>query len=295
MSDLPSAQKNSAILLAGFLAFTSLSPASFAQDAVSSGLTWRVATGYAELTVADKYIYHGYVVEDHGPVVQPYLELFENFYYKNDGFLNSISFKFSLFSSIQFHDQRHSQDEKPLRWWYELQIEPGIEFILAKELTFTASYLRFESPNNAFRSSDAVELNLTMDDKRELGAFALYPHLSWIAPLSVGSQTNDDGNYFEIGIAPRRVFAKSSRYPFTLTVPATVGLGDKRYYVGDNFGFVSIGAKLAVPLTFVPGVGDKCEFSASATYYYLGDAPANLSNNGDRNQSVIAATVSAAF
>ena len=33
-----------------------------------------------EIAIADKYIYNGYVIQDHGPIVQPYLEIAEEFY-----------------------------------------------------------------------------------------------------------------------------------------------------------------------------------------------------------------------
>jgi hypothetical protein len=47
-----------------------------------------------------------------------------------------------------------------------------------------------------------------------------------------------------------------------------------------------------MPLAFVPK--DLCtwKFSIRAAYYYLGAAPADLTSDGDRHQSVFTATLS---
>jgi hypothetical protein len=45
-------------------------------------------SGSAEILVTNRSIYHGFIADDHAPVVQPEFELFGQFY-EGDGFLTS--------------------------------------------------------------------------------------------------------------------------------------------------------------------------------------------------------------
>jgi hypothetical protein len=267
----------------------------FAQDAVSPGLIWPHLIGSAEISVADKYIYRGYVVENHGPVVQPYLDLSAEFY-RGSRIVNSASLKVSVFSSLQFHKRGLTKSGKPMRWWYELQIEPGIELVFAKDFTFTAIYRRFESPNGVFDSFNEIELALALDDTRFLGSLALHPHVLWAAPVANGHDAGaEEGHYFEAGIAPSAAIGKTSRYPVTVELPVNAGFGDSRYYAGEHFGYLSAGVALSIPLAFLPSDYGAWTFGGSATYYYLGRNAAESTNDGQRNDSVFAVTLSTAF
>lgn len=267
----------------------------FAQDAASPTIVHPGISGYAEVAVADKYIYHGYIAADRGPVVQPYVELFGEFY-RSGGFINSASLRLSVFNSFQPGDGHVSHMGEPLRSWYEVQIEPGIELMLAKAFTFTASYRRFDSPNGAFGSSDGIELSLAADDRAMLGAFALHPRFSWITPLPTETRTSSEaGQYFEANLAPTATFGSATRVPVTVTLPIGLGFGDSRYYFGRHFGFLSAGVAATVPLTFVPPELGAWKFGGSATYYYLGRTPADFTNGGDHSTGIFAATVSTAF
>jgi hypothetical protein len=204
----------SLFLAAVLLALASTAPA---QEAVAPGLRWRTLTGYTEIAVADKYIYNGFVEEDRGPVVQPYLELYEKFY-EGTGVVTSASAKFSFFSSLQSRRDRPANTAPPGNWLYEVQIEGGVELVLAKQFTLGVSYMRFESPIDAYRPSNALQFSLNWDDKDIPGWFALHPHITWLAPIPLRWNDNaGDGNYFEVGIAPAFVFRMESSYAVTLT------------------------------------------------------------------------------
>ncbi|MFN2477180.1 MAG: hypothetical protein ABR526_12675 [Chthoniobacterales bacterium] len=273
--------------------FACVGRTAIAQEAVSRGLIAPRLTGYAEVGIADKYLYHGFIVETRGPVVQPYLELYGQFY-EGAGLLSSASAKLAIFNSFQLsHDGRMGISE-PLRSWYEAEIKPGIELTLAKELTFTASYRRFESPNGAYGSSNGLEFALTFDDTRLLGAIALHPHALWIAPLDFGSNASE-GHYFEAGVTPSVVLGGGPRYPLTASFPVTLGFGDQRLYSGRNFGFASAGLSLSVPLAFVPEGMGKWTFATSGTYYRLGTTAAEFTNNGSRDTGQVAGTLSVGF
>lgn len=267
--------------------------AAFAQEAVSRGLMAPRISGYAEVGIADKYVYHGYIVETRGPVVQPYLELYGQFY-DGGGLLSSASAKLVIFNSFQLSRDGRQHMSEPLRSWYEVEIKPGVELVFAKELTFTASYRRFESPNGAYGSSDGLEFALAYDDTRLLGAMALHPHALWIAPLEFGSDAGE-GPYFEAGIAPSVVLGGGAKYPLTASVPVTVGVGDQQHYAGRNFGFASAGLALSMPLAFIPEGFGKWTFATSATYYRLGETAAEFTNNGNRDTGQVAGTLSVGF
>jgi hypothetical protein len=266
-----------------------------AQEAVDSGVRWRKVTGYAEVAIADKYIYHGYVIEDRGPIVQPYFEVYEEFY-RGTGLVTSASGKFSFFSSLQPRQDGMTHTAAPGRWFYEIQAEAGLELELAKQFVISLDYLRFESPIDAYKPSNALQLTLKWDDKDVPGWFALSPQVIWLTSLPFGWNANKgDGNYFEAGIAPEWALRISSANAITLKVPLNIGLGDDRYYPGDAFGFASIGVSASTPLGFLPKDLGEWRFGISGTYYYLGRAPADFTNDGDRHQSVFTATLSTEF
>jgi len=263
-----------------------------AQEAVSTELH-SPFSGTAEIGVADKYIYHGYVLENQGAIIQPYLEAFAQFY-SGEHFLTKASFRLSVFNSFQLHESGEPDSDAMVRSWYELQVETGIVLEFAKRFTFSASYVRFESPNSAFIAANAAEAILSMDDSEWLGPFALHPHVTWFRPFPGGWESSDEGSYFELGIEPEHSFGKSER-PVTVTLPISVGIGQKRYYFGEHFGFFSAGATATVPLTFLPRSLGQWNLGVSVVYYRLGRNAAEFSNDGDRNESVASVALSTEF
>jgi hypothetical protein len=286
--------RNSGFAICAVACFALVASHASAQDAVARGLTTPRLSGYAEIAVADKYIYQGFVLESRGPVVQPYIELFGEFY-SGDGFLTSASLSLMVFNSLQFHNSGRSNMADPMRTWYEFEIKPGVQLVLAKQLTFTASYRRFESPNGYYGSANGIELSLEFDDSKLLGKFALNPHVTWIAPLSANYEDSEEGHYFEFGIEPSFAIGERSRYPITVALPAIVAGGDQHYYAGRSFGFASAGVRVSVPLAFVPASAGKWNLAASATYYRLGETAAQLTNDGDRNEQLFAGVLSVEF
>ena len=267
-----------------------------AQEAIASGLRVPQLSGSVETSVADRYIYHGFVVEDRGPVVQPYLHLDARFY-TGSGWLTSASATLSVFNSLQFHHQEGiTAQNEMLKTWYEAQAEAGFSLTFAEALTFAARYVRLESPNGAFVAGNAVTAGLDLDDERWLGAFALRPRFLWFTPVANGSNPeNEKGHYFEVGVAPGATIGKKSPYATSVSFPASVGFGDHHYFVGDRFGFASAGVAVSVPLAFVPKELGSWSVSGSALYYRLGRVPAEFTSDGERNKTVFTATLGAEF
>lgn len=278
-------------LLASVAAALSLGT-SAAQDAVSPELSPRFS-GAAAVGIADKYIYHGYVLENQGAIIQPEFEVLARFY-SGAGILTKASLRLYVFSSFQTHESRDEQTDAMIHSWYEVQVEMGIVLELAKHFTFSASYVRFESPNHAFIAANAAEFILSLDDSEWLGAWALHPHVSWFRPFPGGWESSDEGSYFELGIEPERSFGKSER-PVTISFPIAVGLGQKRYYLGEHFGFFSAGVSMSVPLAFIPSSWGEWNLGLSGTYYRLGRNVADASNGGVRNESAFTLTVGTEF
>ena len=265
---------------------------SAAQDAASPNLEPRFS-GLAEIGITDKYIYHGYVLEDQGAIIQPEFEVLARFY-SGEGFVTKASWRLYVFSSFQTHESRDEKTDAMIRSWYEVQVETGIVLELAKHFVFSASYVRFESPNHAFVAANAAEFILSIDDSDWLGAWALHPHVSWFRPFPGGWESNDEGSYFEFGIEPERSFGKTER-PVTVSFPVAIGLGQKRYYLGQHFGFFSAGVAVSVPLAFIPLSWGDWTLGLSGIYYRLGRSVADSSNDGIRNESAFALTLGTEF
>ena len=280
-----------AVLLLTVLWANCSADSAVAQEAVSRGFSAPRVSGSLEFAVADKYVYQGYIVENRGPVLQPNLELFAEFY-TGDGFITSASLRLNVFNSFQFHNSGRSNMAEPKQTWYEFELMSGIQLVLAKEFTFTVSYRRFESPNGAYGPANGIELILAYDDSRLLGAFALNPRVLWITPLD---HPSEDGNYFEAAVEPGLTLAEKSRYPVAISVPLTVGIGDNHHYFGKRFGFASAGISVSVPLAFLPEAYGKWSVSGTATYYRLGSTTAAISNDGERNQMVFSGALGIEF
>lgn len=269
-----------------------LGPASFAQEAVSPRLEPRFS-GSAAIGLADKYIYHGYILENQGAIIQPEFEILARFY-SGEGLVTKASWRLYLFSSFQTHESRDEKTEAMLHAWYEVQIETGIVVELAKRFTLSVSYVRFESPNHAFIAANAAELILSLDDSDWLGACALHPHVSWFRPFPGGWESSDEGSYFELGIEPEHSFGKGEG-AVSISFPVAVGLGQKRYYLGEHFGFFSAGVAVSVPLAFIPPSLGEWDLGVSGTYYRLGRTVADWSNGEERDETAFALSVATQF
>jgi len=154
--------------------------------------------------------------------------------------------------------------------------------------------VRFESPNHAFLAANAAEFILSVDDSDWLRAYALHPHVTWFRPFPGGWASSDEGSYFEFGIEPERSFGQTER-PVTVSFPIAVGLGQKRYYLGEHFGFFSAGVSVSVPLAFIPSGWGKWNFGVSGTYYRLGRTVAEGSNGGAQDESLFTLTLGTEF
>jgi len=247
------------------------------------------------VTFVTEYLTRGLLEENQGVIAQPYLDLYFKLY-EGTGFINKVVFNFSLWSSIHSHVEPFSVTSST-RNWFEFDWTPGFAITFAKNFTATISYFEFDSPDDAFNTARSINLNLAYDDTDLLGKFALHPHVAVLAELNAPGSAgiNGHGWYFEGGIAPGYTLG-----PVTFTLPVTVGLGDHRFYDGDTFGYVSVGAQLSVPLSFIPECYGKWTLSGGYTYYYLGDKlsafnGAATGNNAEESQHVFQGAIGLTF
>jgi hypothetical protein len=236
-------------------------------------------TGDLGVSFVSEYISRGLVLENQGVIAQPFTDLYFKLY-SGEGFINKVSFNLGLWSSIHSHSQAIPGSTS--RNWYEFDYTAGFAVTFAKNFTGTLSYFEFISPSDSFGTARSINFNLAYDDTDLLGKFALHPHVTVLREIDGAAGLQDDGWYFEAGIAP----SYSPVAGLTFSLPITAGFGDDNFYAGDNFGFVSAGITASVPLSFVPSCYGSWTFTTGYTYYHLGENVANATATGDENRHV---------
>jgi hypothetical protein len=232
---------------------------------------------------------------------QPYADLYFKLYEDDKAeLLNKVQLQLSFWSNIASDP---NPGAKPLGGpvnhgienWTEFDWMPGISFVLAKNFTLTVSYFEFDYPSQAGSPQRSINSTLAYNDADLLGMWALNPHVTFLQELTgnnnsggghvgLGAAGASLGQYYEVGIAPSFTFLKSSKYPITLTLPVTVGLGSNGFY-GTGFGYASAGGNFSVPLAFIPSSFGSWTANAGGTYYYLGKGTAKA--NGQYSNSGI--------
>ncbi len=247
-------------------------------------------SGDLGVNFVSEYISRGLVLENQGVIAQPYTDLYFKLY-EGTGFINKVSLNLGIWSSVHSHVQ--GPVGSTTRNWYEFDYTAGVAVTFAKNFTGTLSYFEFDSPSDAFGASRNINFNLAYDDTDLLGKFALHPHAAVLAELhSPGvAGLQSDGWYYEVGIAPSYTPCPA----VTFTMPINAGFGDKDFYAGDTFGYVSAGLVATVPLTFIPAGYGTWTANAGYTYYYLGDNVASATASGENSQHVFQGGVAIAF
>lgn len=233
---------------------------------------------------------------------QPYADLYFKLYEDDKAsFLNKVQIQLSVWSNLASDPSPNygGTARSGIRNWTEFDWMPGMTFTFAKNFTLAVSYFEFDYPSTATAPQRSINTTLSYNDADLLGMWALNPHFTFLQEITgnnnsgaghVGLAVSNGvigagsklGEYYEIGIAPSFTFLKSSQYPITLTIPATVGLGSNGFY-GTGFGYFSTGANLSVPLAFIPSSFGSWTANAGGTYYYLG--PYTARANGQYSNS----------
>ena len=150
------------IALAGILLPASLY-AGTESKAVVETATKSAITGDLGVNFVSEYISRGAPQEIKGVIAQPYADLYFSLY-EGEGFVNKVSLNLGVWSSLHSaHTLAGSVNGSGLSTtsaWYEFDYTPGVAVTFAKNYTLTASYLEFDSPNDAFLASRNVNFSL---------------------------------------------------------------------------------------------------------------------------------------
>lgn len=226
-----------------------------------------------QLDISDHYITpRGLNVENEGVVFQPLFLVFADLYSNKAAFLSSISATAGVWSSI--HSNESGADPGH---WNEFDPIFGLTFKFAKQLKFDATYTSFVSMVDSYPTSHHLELKLSLDDSPWLGAFALNPFVAYWqelankATVTFNQATSQSSYYFTLGIDPTVKLGKAK-----LEFPTFLNLVDSDFYQkmdgtpgGSGLALICTGAKLSIPMSFVPKQYGFWTFYAGVKYYHL--------------------------
>lgn len=218
--------------------------------------------------VPTKYIFRGFEIEENGLILQPYAEA-------SFAIAEGVDFYIGTWNSIHENETgttaASSNDE-----WFESDLYAGVSLGLFDPISLDVSYVHYLYPSNTFGDYKEINLAIGYDDSEVLGEYAVSPYALLAFEFDTTSAGDDDNIYLELGGEWGMSLVESEDYPIDLTIPVAIGLSLDEFYVdagGDNefFGFVSIGANLGMPLTFIPSEFGSWSAGAGLTLFILND------------------------
>lgn len=243
-----------------------------------------IFSGDLGVNFVSKYIARGVVLENEGVIAQPYADAWVRVY-KDDGFINQVKLGVGLWGSLHSAKTGASKSSN-VPVWFEQDFTANVQVTFAKRFTLTTAYCWFDSPNGAFRMPRALNVRLDLNDTDWLGAFALHPHVTYLRELeNKVANGRDQGNYYEIGIAP----ALPCCGPVVVSFPMSVGFGSNEFYAGNEaFGYYSGGINLAVPVACIPAQYGAWTFNTGVSYLYIhGDVAAPNAIRGTGHNDIV--------
>jgi hypothetical protein len=254
-------------------------------------------SGDLGLTILNQYNTRGIIVQSHGVVYQPYVDIYLNLY-KGDGFINSVNIQAGLWGDL-CSDLRVSDPTKDnaTRHFTELDFIPGASVTFLKRFTFTLLYNTWVTPAGGYNSGEWLQGILAYDDSNLLFPnFSFQPVFKTLyeLPSSTPSGLRGHGWYFEPSLTPNYTFFAKSKYPVNLGLNFTLGLGSQ-FYAGETFGYFAFGPQLSVPLGFIPSEFGKWTVSAGYRHYVLGETTAAIAPGGRANQELYSLSLGLQF
>jgi hypothetical protein len=224
--------------------------------------------------ITTAYFFRGILQERNGFIDQPYGEVNFNLYSAEDETLTGITLIGGVWNSIQTEQTLADGDGGPANW-YEADIYGGLKFTLLGKLDLKALYIAYTYPNGAFATVQEIDLSAGLNDSEWLGAWAMYPTVTFARELDNTALGNDEGSYVQFDLKPGFTLIESETYPVTVSFPLTVGISAGDYYeiggeTDETFGFAKGGVTFSVPLAFIPEDYGAWSASAGAAIYGLG-------------------------
>lgn len=227
--------------------------------------------------VASAYYFRGYLQENQGLIIQPYLGVAFTAVDSDDF---DLGVNLGTWNSI--HSESTLSDGSGAGSWFENDITVELPISFGK-FTITPLYYLYQYPNGAFETIQEIGITLAYDDTGLISEeFSLAPYVGVYYEFDDGNGTED--TYAEVGIAPSWTPPKMGDYEIpALTFPIALGMSLDDYYVddeGDNelFGFVTVGVTTSVPLP-VPEQWGLWTVNLGGHYQYLMADSAEAANN----------------
>lgn len=177
----------------------------------------------------------------------------------------------------------------------------GFTAEFAERWTATAVYTWYASPASNFEAVEDLTLSVALDDAGLWGGddrFALRPYA--LLAIETGSDGADGGDengvYFEVGLAPSLNVYEGGAGGVTLALPIAAGFSLRDFYELDGedetFGFATVGVQASYALP--EGRLGQWTFTAGVDYLLLGDH-AEAYNGGDDDEWIVYAEVGWSF
>ncbi|MEA3210044.1 MAG: hypothetical protein QOE70_3101 [Chthoniobacter sp.] len=254
---------------------------------------------------ADKYVTpRGQIVRDEGLTIEPLLLAFLTLY-EGDSFISSFKFVGGVWADYGTEgvSEHPPFGSNPKTTYTEIDPIFGVSIGLAKLATLSVTYTAFVEQILDIETSHHLEVKLSFDDSRYLGAFALNPYaLFWKeldgkstaaqvpflvfgpSPFTGKTTPPGEGYYFEFGVSPG--FSVKPLNDLKVEFPCRVLLPSDEFYgewydSKSTVGLYELGVKASMPLKFMPkGYGN---WSVHAGYKYMNFVDNNLAGMNQFN------------
>lgn len=254
----------------------------------------------AGVDFTNRYYFRGIVQERSGFITQPWaaltVDLVTNDTWELQGILGTWN---------SFHDTatNATSTDSFVSKWYESDFYASLAFSTGN-WSAKATYTVYASPSDAFETVQDLTFTLGYDDSELLGAWALNPALTLAVEtgsnFADGASTNR-GVYLEPSICPGFTLDDGIGGVLkgtSISFPLAIGLSLSDYYEDgagddDTFGFLSVGAKAAIPLDLCEGLGS-WSLNLGVQGIFLGDNT-KAYNSGHESEFVATAGLSIEF
>ena len=253
-------------------------------------------SGVVQADFTNAYYFRGILQERHGFIAEPFGELDYSLYSSETGLIRGFTIGAGVWAS--FHTEETLAEHGP-HSLYETDWYPAFYLELQGGLTLSAIYYFYTSPNGAFNTVQELNLKLAWDDSETFGRFALQPWINLAIETHRTSFGPNEGIGVQMGVAPTLFEFKHDTYPVTFTAPVELGFAVDDYYEEEdghenNFGYLSFGLSMSVPLAFMPASTGAWTFTLTGKGLYLSDTLAEA-NLGDHLSPVYTASIGVSF
>jgi hypothetical protein len=227
--------------------------------------------GFADLTFKNDYITpRGLLVTNKGSTLQALNGLVLDVYSNPTGFINDVSFTGGTWIDVNPGYQAPNTTA-----YNEIDYFGGIAVKFDQVWTFSAQFLQFDSPQNAFFVERFTEIGLKYDDSGWNKILPLNPYAKFFYQFKGKSSAvvtgNTDSFDVELGVVPAYDLTPHG-LPIVLTAPTWFTVGPSQFWGGSsNFGVFSTGlvATYSLPPVTLGSVKTSWSVHGGVQYYHI--------------------------